>query len=48
MTQPERAYTADDWLHDRRRRMAEPLEPVDFQQERLKRLVERSRDTRDP
>jgi hypothetical protein len=48
MAEPARVYTADEWLHDRRRKMAEPREPIDFQQERLKRLQERSRDTRDP
>lgn len=48
MAQPERVYTADDWLHDRRRRMAERREPIDFQQERLKQLMERARDTCDP
>jgi len=48
MQQPERIHTYDDELHDRRRRLAIPREPIDFQAERLKRLIEKSRDTRDP
>lgn len=48
MEQPERIHTYDDELHDRRRRLAIQREPIDFQAERLKRLIEKSRDTRDP
>lgn len=48
MGEPERIHTHDDDLHDRRRRLAIVREPIDFEAERLKRLIERSRDTRDP
>jgi hypothetical protein len=46
--EPERIYTYDDELHQRRRRLAIIRPPIDFQAERLKRLTERSKDTRDP
>jgi hypothetical protein len=48
MAQPERVHTYDDELHERRRRLALVREPIDLESVRLKRLVERSRDTRDP
>jgi hypothetical protein len=44
----ERLHTYDDELHDRRRRLAMVRPPIDFESERLKRLVERAKDTRDP
>ncbi|MGH2608273.1 MAG: hypothetical protein ACRDHF_04220 [Tepidiformaceae bacterium] len=46
--EPERIYTYDDELHQRRRRLAIVRPPIDFQSERLKRLKDRSKDTRDP
>lgn len=48
MGQAQRIHTYDDDLHDRRRRLAAVREPIDFEAERLKRLVEKARDTRDP
>lgn len=48
MGQSERLHTYDDELHDRRRLLAIMRAPVDFEAERLKRLVERTKDTRDP
>jgi hypothetical protein len=48
MGQAERVHTYDDELHERRRRLAVVREPIDIESERLRRLVERSRDTRDP
>ena len=48
MEQPERIHTYDDELHARRRQLAVVREPIDFQAERLKRLIEKARDTRDP
>lgn len=48
MGQPQRVHTYDDELHERRRHLAVVREPIDFEAERLKRLVERARDTRDP
>ena len=48
MAEPERMYTYDDDLHQRRRRLAIVRPPIDFTSERLKRLVDQSRDTRDP
>ena len=48
MAQSDRIHTYDDDLHDRRRRFALIREPIDFEAERLKRLLEKSRDTRDP
>lgn len=50
MEQFERIHTYDDELHARRRQLALAVvrEPIDFQAERLKRLIEKSRDTRDP
>lgn len=48
MGEPARIHTHDDELHDRRRRLAIVREPIDFEAERLKRLIERCRDTRDP
>lgn len=48
MGEPQRVHTYDDDLHDRRRRLAAAREPIDFEAERLRRLVERARDTRDP
>lgn len=46
--QPERIHTYDDDLHERRKKFAIVRKPIDFENERLKRLVENSRDTRDP
>ncbi len=43
-----RIHTYDDELHERRRQLALVREPIDFEAERLKRLVEKARDTRDP
>lgn len=48
MGHAERVHTYDDDLHDRRRRLAIVRTPIDFEAERLKRLVEKSRDTIDP
>lgn len=48
MGHAERIHTYDDELHERRRRLAIVREPIDFEAERLKRLVDRARDTRDP
>ncbi|MGH2632716.1 MAG: hypothetical protein ACRDG3_04830 [Tepidiformaceae bacterium] len=48
MEQTERIHTYDDDLHARRRQLAVVREPIDFQAERLKRLIEKARDTRDP
>ncbi|MGB4863146.1 MAG: hypothetical protein WBO97_11855 [Tepidiformaceae bacterium] len=48
MAQPERIRTYDDDLHDRRRHLAIIREPLDFETERLKRLIEQSRDTTNP
>lgn len=48
MGHAERIHTYDDELHERRRRLALVREPIDFEAERLKRLVDRARDTRDP
>jgi hypothetical protein len=46
--QRDRIPTHDDDLHERRRRLAIVGEPLNFENERLKRLIEKSRDTRDP
>jgi|KBSSwiStaDraftv2_1062776.scaffolds.fasta_scaffold921366_2 hypothetical protein len=48
MGEPQRLRTYDDELHERRRHLALVRRPIDFEAERLKRLIERSRDTRDP
>lgn len=48
MGHPQRIHTYDDELHERRRHLAIVREPIDFEAERLKRLVDRTRDTRDP
>ena len=48
MGHPERLRTYDDDLHERRRHLAIVREPIDFEAERLKRLVEKSRDTSNP
>ena len=48
MAQPQRVHTYDDELHERRRQLAIVREPIDFEGERLKRLIEKSRDTRNP
>lgn len=48
MGHAERIHTYDDELHERRRRLAIVREPIDFEAERLKRLVDRARDPRDP
>jgi hypothetical protein len=45
---PERQQNYDDELHERRRRLAVVRMPIDLEEERLRRLVEKSRDTRDP
>ena len=48
MGHPHRIRTYDDELHERRRHLAIVREPIDFEAERLKRLIEKSRDTVDP
>ncbi len=48
MGHPVRIHTYDDELHERRRRLAAAREPIDFEAERLKRLVDRAKETRDP
>ena len=48
MAKPLRIRTYDDDLHERRRHLALVREPIDFEAERLKRLIEKSRDTIDP
>jgi hypothetical protein len=48
MGQAARVHTDDDELHERRRKFAHLPEPIDFEAERLKRLQERCKDTRDP
>ncbi len=48
MGYPQRIRTYDDDLHARRRLLAIVREPIDFEAERLKRLVEASRDTQNP
>jgi hypothetical protein len=48
MGQAQRIHTYDDELHQRRRRLAIVRPTVDFARERLKRLQEKVRDTRDP
>jgi len=44
--------TYDDELHERRRRLAvvrtHEQEPLSFEEARLRRLIERAKDTRDP
>lgn len=41
-------HTYDDDLHERRRHLALVRVPIDFEAKRLEKLIERSRDTRDP
>lgn len=48
MGTPQRIHTYDDELHERRRHLAVVREPLDFEAERLKRLIDRSRDTTNP
>jgi hypothetical protein len=48
MGQSERPHTYDDELHERRRLLALVRTPIDFEAERLRRLVEKSKDTRNP
>ncbi|MGE0598376.1 MAG: hypothetical protein AB7N24_17795 [Dehalococcoidia bacterium] len=48
MGHPQRIRTYDDELHERRRHLAIVREPIDFEAERLKRLIEKSRDTVNP
>ena len=48
MAEVARLRTYDDELHERRRHLAVVREPIDFESERLKRLVEKSRDTANP
>ncbi len=48
MAEPARLRTYDDDLHERRRRLAIVRDPIDLGEERLKRLIQRSRETRDP
>jgi hypothetical protein len=48
MGSPQRVRTYDDALHERRRRLAIVREPIDFEAERLKRLQDKAKDTRDP
>lgn len=39
--EPERIYTHEDELHERRRRLAIIRPPIDLQSERLKRMKDR-------
>jgi hypothetical protein len=48
MGHPQRIHTYDDELHERRRKLAIVRFPINFEAERLKRMVEKARDTRDP
>jgi len=48
MGHAQRQHTYEDEWHERRRQFAIVREPIDFEAERLKRLVEKARDTRDP
>ncbi len=48
MGHPQRIQIYDDELHERRRKLAIVRPPIDFEAERLKRMLDRSRDTRDP
>ncbi len=48
MGEPARTQTYDDELHERRRHLAVVRTPIDFEAKRLERLIEKSRDTRDP
>jgi hypothetical protein len=48
MGQVVRLRTYDDDLHERRRHLAVVREPIDFEAERLKRLIEKSKDTQNP
>ncbi len=48
MGHPQRIRTYDDELHERRRHLAIVREPIDIEAERLKRLIEKSRDTVNP
>jgi hypothetical protein len=48
MGHAQRIHTYDDDLHERRRHLAIVREPIDFETERLRRLVDKARDTRDP
>lgn len=48
MAEPIRLPLNDDEWHERRRLLAIPRPPLDFEAERLKRLVEKVRATRDP
>ncbi len=48
MDQSARARTYDDELHDMRRHLAAVREPLDFEAERLKRMRDEARETRDP
>jgi hypothetical protein len=45
--EPERIYTYDDELQERRRRLAIIRPPIDLHSERLKRMKDRPKDTRD-
>lgn len=48
MAEAERIHTYDDDLHERRRRLAIVRTPIDFEAERLRRLLEKTRNTLDP
>jgi hypothetical protein len=48
MAHPHRLNTYDEELHERRRQLAVVAEPINFEAERLRRLIEKSRDTRNP
>lgn len=48
MGHPARVRTYDDEWHEKRKHLAVVREPIDFEAERLRRLVEKSRDTVDP
>jgi hypothetical protein len=44
----KRIQTYDDKLHERRRHLAIVREPIDFEVERLKRMVEKAKNTANP
>lgn len=47
-TAARRNWTGDDDWHEVRRHLAIVRPPIDFETERLKRLSDRAKDTRDP
>ncbi|MFN0147870.1 MAG: hypothetical protein ACKVT1_15310 [Dehalococcoidia bacterium] len=48
MAEPARTQTYDDYLHERRRKFAVVREPIDFEAARLRKLLERTKDTINP